>query len=236
MASRHPYRRSTTRICTASTTRCHCRPLQVLLRAITGRYVVTFSYLMPIPALASALSRAKVCWGGQLLRTGFGVDPSSAVLNLAGSAACADHPSAMLDMHLDCTWLHDAHYCRCWRRWRLAATGQILSKSSWTRRFLLSRSLRSSPTLPHARGSVRRRPCSLRRSLGFKQIDPSVSPSLLLNCSRPTILTTLSRQTAPLQHARLPRARRHSASLIDAITAESVVASFARKILLSRSV
>lgn len=46
-----------------------------------------FSYCMSVPALASALSRAKVCWGGQLLRTGFGVDSFSAVLNLASAAA-----------------------------------------------------------------------------------------------------------------------------------------------------
>jgi hypothetical protein len=40
-----------------------------------------FSYLLPVPALAPALSRAHSLFGGQLLRTALGVDPSSAVLN-----------------------------------------------------------------------------------------------------------------------------------------------------------
>lgn len=41
----------------------------------------SFSYLLPVPALAPALSRAHGLLGGQLLRTALGVDPSSAVLN-----------------------------------------------------------------------------------------------------------------------------------------------------------
>ena len=59
-------------------------------------------------ALASALSRAIVCWGGQLLRIAFGVDPFSAVLDLANSAVYSDHPSASPDLYLNSMWLHYA--------------------------------------------------------------------------------------------------------------------------------
>lgn len=96
------------RTCIASTTRCPCRPLPALLRATTGRYVITFQYLLPMAALASVLSRAHVCWGGQLLRTALGVDHFSAELDLANSVVYADHPSASPDLHLNSLWLHDA--------------------------------------------------------------------------------------------------------------------------------
>jgi hypothetical protein len=67
-----------------------------------------------MPALASALSRAQGGWGGRLLRTALGVDPSSAVLDLANiPLSAADHPTASLDLHLNSMWLHDAsRICR----------------------------------------------------------------------------------------------------------------------------